>query len=45
MTKIKACNGCKPHPYQDKKYGPGQRVHNTGAKADKCTVCGKANPK
>ena len=37
---------CKPHPYQDTKYGQFMRVHNP-AKADaenkpawRCTVCG-----
>lgn len=31
---------CK-HPYQDKKYGTGLRVHNLGKKTKNCTVCGK----
>lgn len=40
---VKACT-CK-HEYQDKTYGPGQRVCNqTASKGDKkvyrCTVCG-----
>ena len=46
MTIIKPCMGCKTHAYQDTKYGPGIRVHNT-TKADKdkrCTVCGKQTP-
>jgi len=44
MTKIAYC-GCE-HSYQDKRYGPGLRVHNKGkSKTTKsvwnCTVCGK----
>jgi hypothetical protein len=26
--------------FQDKLYGPGQRVHNKTAKGRRCTVCG-----
>ena len=44
-TKIMQCSKCKPHPYQDKKYGYLMRVHNL-AKAKqgnghlwRCTVC------
>lgn len=33
------------HKYQDKKYGPGKRVHNMdkGRIKGTCTVCGKQN--
>jgi len=38
---ILKCN-CK-HDYQDKRYGPGRRVHNLcvkgGKVAHRCTVC------
>ena len=41
-SEIKKCN-CQSE-YQDKKYGPGMRVHNVGkkggTKSAKCTVCG-----
>lgn len=45
MTGIFPCT-CKSE-YQDKRYGPGLRVHNE-AKSSKaagwrCTVCGKVN--
>jgi len=45
-TTIKKCD-CK-HKYQDKKYGEGNRVHNTksivkSGKNAKCTVCEKEN--
>ena len=46
MTIVKPCLGCKPHAYQDNKYGDKLRVHNT-TKSDKdkrCTVCGKQTP-
>ncbi len=33
------------HPYQDKKYGKGNRVFNTGSKRDTCTVCGRTKEK
>lgn len=44
LTMIKVCN-CK-HEFQDKKYGKGKRVFNSGAGKGsdskyKCTVCGK----
>lgn len=36
--------GCKPHPFQDKEYGRGVRVHNVrglgGNSGTRCTVCG-----
>lgn len=43
-TRIKPC-GCK-HPFQDKRYGKGNRVHNFALKLGanggwRCTVCGK----
>ena len=38
---IKRCS-C-PHPYQDKRYGRGRRVHNSrgmkSGKGSRCTVC------
>lgn len=37
-------HACKPHPYQDKKYGAGVRVMNetaTNPTTYRCTVCGK----
>lgn len=39
----KNSHSCTPHPYQDKKYGPGVRVMNEKAegKSYRCTVCGK----
>jgi len=37
------------HPYQDKKYGKGKRVHNPCGKgmsqSYRCTVCKKENDK
>lgn len=40
-TVVRICT-CK-HEYQDKKYGPGKRVHNVAAGKSshscKCTVC------
>lgn len=39
-TKILPCT-CS-HPYQDSRYGPGNRVHNPGKeKTYTCTVCGR----
>jgi len=36
---------CK-HPFQDRRYGKGRRVHNEGTKhGPKCTVCGKEKVK
>ena len=37
---IKNCT-CK-HPFQDKRYGKGRRVHNEAGKqgSSRCTVCG-----
>lgn len=39
------CPTCKPHTYQDKKYGKNMRVHNVCKEHGKyrCTVCGKTN--
>jgi hypothetical protein len=39
-TSVRGCT-CV-HEYQDKKYGPGMRVHNLAAKDNGwvCTVCG-----
>lgn len=40
---IRKCNGCKPHQFQDKVYGVGQRVFTVGTKKEHkehCTVCG-----
>lgn len=35
-----SCN----HEYQDKKYGPGKRVHNKKANGQQtCTVCGRVS--
>ena len=39
-TSVKLCS-CT-HPYQDKKYGKGKRVHNKGSDDWKCTVCGSS---
>jgi len=45
-TAVKTCiAGCK-HEWQDKKYGPGKRLHNlkkagTGSQEYTCTVCRK----
>jgi ribosomal protein L37AE/L43A len=43
---ILKCNECKPHPYQDQKYGEKMRVHNpkvskNGIQQATCTVCGR----
>ena len=43
-TKIMDCN-CQAH-FQDKRYGAGKRLHNTGYKGKAikgytCTVCGQ----
>lgn len=44
------CEGCTPHPYQDKKYGEKIRVANERVKEGKplgyrCTVCLKTHDK
>ena len=42
MTEIKTCT-CA-HGFQDKKYGKGNRVHNSVVPKNgkwRCTVCGK----
>lgn len=46
QTIILKC-GCK-HPFQDTKYGVGNRVHNVGGSKGSpnkvsCTVCGKTD--
>lgn len=33
------CQGCKPHEFQDKKYGPKRRVHNACKVGWRCTIC------
>lgn len=38
---ILSCPGCNEHPFQDKKYGNGKRVHSFGPSKRTCTVCGK----
>lgn len=44
-TRILACPGCKPHPYQDETYKnpdhPGRpyRVHNGCSGGYRCTIC------
>lgn len=43
---VKKIGGCKPmrcncaSEFQDKTYGPGNRVHNMGKEKWTCTVCG-----
>ncbi len=37
---IQACSPCRPHEFQDRKYG-GKRVYNKGKGKKTCTVCGK----
>lgn len=37
---IKRCDPCKPHDFQDQKYGQNMRVYTEGKKST-CTVCGK----
>lgn len=44
LQMIKSCANCKPHAYQDSKYGKNMRVYTMGVKKEhksKCTVCGK----
>ncbi len=36
---IKHCDHCRPHRFQDARYGPGRRVMNAGNKGARCTVC------
>ena len=41
---IQACQPCRPHPYQDQRYGKNQRVHTpfktkAGVAMARCTVC------
>lgn len=42
-TVIATCSCASP--YQDSKYGKGQRVFNEGKKDNACTVCGKKGSK
>lgn len=37
---ILKCPGCRPHGFQDTRYGDKMRVHNPGATELHCTVCG-----
>ena len=42
QPKTKGCNiiKCKCHfPFQDEKYGKGNRLHNACLKGWRCTVC------
>lgn len=46
-VKIKLCVTCKPHPFQDKRYGKNRRVFNRrcnkgGNDEARCTVCSKS---
>lgn len=47
MTEVKHCPNCKPHEYQDEKYGKEMRVMNSlapkpGQQTEfRCTVCEK----
>lgn len=43
--KVFACRPCKPHPFQDRRYGSNMRVHTPAVKKAGgpgyfCTVCG-----
>ncbi len=42
---IKSCPNCKPHAYQDKTYGAGNRVMNSMNNGIRCTVCDKNHTK
>ena len=46
---VMECKNCKPHPFQDQKYGNRKRVHNKTKKSEgtvyRCTVCGTENSK
>ena len=33
-------HNCKPHPFQDQRYGDGRRVANKSDDGARCTVCG-----
>lgn len=41
---IRRCENCRPHEFQDRKYGLQMRVMNFKVKSNTyvCTVCGKA---
>ena len=38
-SEIRICLGCKPHPFQDGRYGQFMRVHNIGKAHSVCTIC------
>ena len=42
-AKILACKSCRPHAFQDEKYGVGMRLHNQTREQDgkvwRCSVC------
>lgn len=40
-TIVRGCPSCKPHEFQDTKYGKNQRVMNLakGGDVGRCTVC------
>lgn len=41
QTRVKVCVACRPHKFQDSRYGKKRRVMNrTRAKGWRCTVCG-----
>ena len=47
VKSIRMCIPCKPHAFQDERYGKNHRVHTTcqgsenKARKSHCTVCGK----
>ncbi len=41
---IYPCKVCRPHDYQDGRYGNDMRVHNQAQKGFRCTVCGNEVP-
>lgn len=46
ISEVMYCSDCKPHDYQDTKYGYHMRVMNPTGKGEKsgnfrCTVCGQ----
>ena len=40
-NKARKCVGCKPHEFQDQRYGPGMRMFTIGKNKRTCSVCGK----
>jgi hypothetical protein len=41
---IKLCPNCKPHPFQDERYGKNMRVMSTMKEGqNRCTVCSSVN--